>query len=167
MHRRSLLRENLTLLQTLGRLYPNLETLCRERPVAIAPPVLPQGMEPNAEEQLANDLIESAAFLFTLKLGQKWSHTRQLRELLTRGVEQEQTFLQRILDDGQRMFSSLPRPERLGLRYKILQNLTSLQIQAVQTFVQVGFPPVSQEQNLRLGRELLQDTLDRVRQITN
>jgi CRP-like cAMP-binding protein len=167
VHRRTILRETLGLLQNFTRTYPELELLCRQRPVTITPVVLTEGMEANKEEILAAEILEEATFLHTLLLGQRWTSFSTLKDVLARGIEEEQMQIQKLLFDAQKLFARSNREQRFILRYKMIQNLTSLQLQAIQVFISIGFPNQNQEQRLRLSRELLQSIFDQIRLITN
>jgi len=163
-HHKELLRDWLTALQQLGRNHPELEVLCRQKPVTLAPPMLAQGMEPSPDEQAATQLIESMSFCFNLRLAQHY--TFSLSPLLQQIFEQEQQYFDRLALLCDPLFAELAPEQRLNLRWKVMQNLGALQKQAVQAFTQLGFPAINQEQGLRLGREWLQPFLERLRQMT-
>jgi hypothetical protein len=124
-------------------------------------------MEANKEEILAAEILEEATFLHTLLLGQRWTSFSTLKDVLARGIEEEQMQIQKLLFDAQKLFARSNREQRFILRYKMIQNLTSLQLQAIQVFISIGFPNQNQEQRLRLSRELLQSIFDQIRLITN
>jgi len=164
---RALLREAVSALQELARRHGDLEDFCRRRPVTLRPPVMTQALGATPPELLASRIIESGGFFFCLRLGQRSVASVLVKKVLDQALIQEQEYLEQACSNAGRQLVGLPTELKLTLRWKMMQNLTALQTQAMQAFELLGFTQIKPEQSLRLGRELLQPVHDLIRKLTS